>query len=89
MEQTKEKIAIMKDVVKDKSPLAMAMLEDEAVRLGAEKAARDHLNQVYEHNDGMPFWMWAMLWFVVGMLFDITVTDLGMHLWKFTGGCGS
>jgi len=89
MEQTKEKIALMENVVKDRSPLAMAMLEDEAVRLGAEKAARDHLNRLDEEDSRMPFWMWAMLWFVVGMLFDITVTNLGMQLWKFTGGCGS
>ncbi len=87
MEQTDEKINAMKDAVKDKSPLAMAMLEDEAVRLGAEKAAQAHFDKIDEEESGMPYWAWAILWFVVGMFFDITVTNLGMHLWKYTGGC--
>jgi len=89
MKQTEAKINAMKEAVKDRSPLAMAMLEDDAVRLAGEKAAEAHLKAIDEEDSRMPFWMWAMLWFIVGMLFDITVTNLGMQLWKYTGGCGS
>jgi len=87
MKQTEGKIDAMKAAVKSKSPLAMAMLEDESVRLAAEETAREHLNRVYEEEDGMPYWAWAILWFVFGVLFDITVTNIGMQLWKYTGGC--
>jgi len=71
-----------------RSPLAAAFLEDEAVRLAAERNAKSYLVKKDENEGGMPFWMWALLYFILGILADITIIGAGDTMWRYlnTGG---
>jgi hypothetical protein len=71
---TEEKIEDMQVAVKrNRSPLAAAFLEDEAVRLASEKASRQYLLEKEEEETGMKPWMWNLMWFIIGMLFMLTM----------------
>lgn len=62
-----------KKKMKDISPLASAMLEDEAVRLQSQKRSKEYLENIDDVYDSTPFWMWCIFYFALGMLFTITV----------------
>ena len=61
---------------KHRSPLALAFLEDEAVRIAAEKNAEDYVLRKEKEDSGMPEWMWYLLFFLLGMLFCMSITPM-------------
>jgi hypothetical protein len=63
-----------------RSPLAEALLEDEIIRDKAVRLAREYVTKNARRRDHVPFWVWCVLWFIVGMLFDMSVTNLGQYL---------
>ena len=69
-------LAIKAGVPSVKSPLAAAFLEDEAVRHTSEQRARDYVMQCEAERNEMPNWMWMLLYFVLGMLFCMTIEPL-------------
>ena len=67
-------------VSSNRSSLAEALIEDEAVRMSSEKRSRSYLNAKDEREDSVPFWMWCVLWFVLGVFFDMTIVNLSQHI---------
>lgn len=53
--------------------LAKAIMDDEAIRRASVENSRAYLNRIEEETSGTPFWMWCTLYFILGMLFMITV----------------
>lgn len=80
---TDEKIKDMETAIGDRSPLATAFLEDEAVRLAAEKKARAFVLKREEEDDRTPLWHWCVLYFLLGMLFSFSVPAIGTLIWEF------
>jgi hypothetical protein len=64
-----------------RSALAAAFLEDEAVRLTAQENARDYVLQCEaEKNETKP-WVWNVLFFLLGMLFTMSIDPLTRMIW--------
>lgn len=57
---------------KNRSPLAAAFIEDEAVRISSQDRSRKYIMNKEEDESGMRPWMWCTLYFVLGMLFALT-----------------
>ncbi len=70
----------------NRSLLAQAMLEDEAVRKASEIASENFMDKVEDEKNEMPFWMWCVLYFCLGMLFTMTIPALGNLLWSAIHG---
>ena len=49
-----------------RTPLAMAMLEDENVRQASAERSEEYLDLVEKEKNHMPEWMWNVLWFILG-----------------------
>jgi len=60
-------------ISKNRSPLAAAFLEDEAVRISSQDRSREYILNKEEDESGMRPWMWCLLYFALGMLFALTV----------------
>lgn len=80
-----EKIEDMNVAIKRKrSPLAAAFIEDEGVRLASEERSRAYVLKNEEEDTRMAPWMWNLLWFILGMLFMLTmppsISNLIMHI---------
>jgi len=60
-------------IKKNRSPLAAAFLEDEAVRISSQDRSREYILNKEEDNSGMKPWMWNLLYFALGMLFALTI----------------
>ena len=73
-----------------RTPLAMAILEDEAVRLTAQKNAREYVLACEDEKNEMKPWVWNLLFFVLGILTAISIdpsVDLIANLIKaYNGG---
>ena len=67
---------------KKRAILAAALLEDEAVRLASTKNCEVHLKEKEEEDKRTPFWMFCVLYFILGMLSMITFDSI------FYGGKG-
>jgi len=59
-------------ISKNRSPLAAAFLEDEAVRISSQDRSREYILNKEEDESGMSPWMWNLLYFVLGMIFALT-----------------
>jgi hypothetical protein len=86
MEATERKPIIMQDyrkLIEDKpnSPLAKALLEDEASRLASENKLKLTLEKRDEEDSSVPFWMWCAIWFILGIFFGLTTPDTIATLW--------
>lgn len=69
---------IMKKNDKARANLAKAFLEDEAIKAASEANSRAYLMRI-EEADRTPFWMWCTLYFILGMLFMVTVDNLSYN----------
>lgn len=58
---------------KNRSPLAAAFLEDEAVRISSQDRSREYILNNEKDHSGMRSWMWNLLYFALGMLVALTV----------------
>jgi hypothetical protein len=65
-----------------RTPLAKALLEDESWRIAREKELNARFNEQDEIDSRMPFWAWAILYFALGILFSVSVQNLGMFVYK-------
>lgn len=76
---SKSKITELKDLIKPndkkRALLAVAILEDEAVRLASQANSKAYL-LMKEKQDKMPEWMWNVFWFMLGMLFLISMENV-------------
>jgi hypothetical protein len=90
MNITDTKLAALQEAISSgRSSLASAMLEDESVRLQAEKDARDHLISIEEEEDSVSPWTWNLLFFLLGMLFAMSEPAIFYFIWdliKIYGG---
>ncbi len=59
-----------------RATLAAAMIEDEVVRDYSYRNSRAYLERIDEEDSRTPFWMFAVLYFILGMLFIITVDNI-------------
>ena len=71
---------IMRKNDKARANLAKAFLEDEAIKQASFERSKAYLLKI-EEEDRTPFWMWCTLYFVLGMLFMITVDNIS-YSWK-------
>jgi hypothetical protein len=65
-----------------RTPLARALLEDESVRLAAEKQAGAFLERCEDERDDMPAWMWNLLFFILGLLFAMSEPAIFNLIWN-------
>jgi choline-glycine betaine transporter len=72
-----DKLTTMQDLVKAKSPLAKAILDDEASRLKSERTARVYLAKKWANEDKVPYWAWAIGWSAFGVLLCLSVLSSG------------
>jgi len=77
MEYTEDRYTTMQDIVKAKSPLAKAMLDDEASRIQSERKARAYLKKKWAHEDRVPYWAWAVGWTAFGVLLCLSILSSG------------
>jgi len=80
MDITQEKLDRMTEAIETKSPLAKAILEDEAVRIASENRSKEYLDKIDEYDNRIPFWMWCTLWFILGIFFDMTIINISQHI---------
>ena len=60
---------------KGRALLAVAILEDESVRLASQANSRAYL-KMKEDEDTVPFWIWCALYFILGILFMISIENI-------------
>ena len=60
---------------KGRALLATAILEDESVRLASEANSRAYLKRKQDE-DTVPFWVWCTMYFILGILFMISVENV-------------
>ena len=75
-------------ISKNRSPLAAAFLEDEAVRISSQDRSREYLINKEEDHSGMKSWMWNVLYFALGMLFALTVPSTLSNIITFFKNSG-
>jgi len=73
---------------KGRTTLAKAILEDESVRLVSQAASKAYIDRCDDEKDSMPFWMWATLWFCLGMLFTMTIPAFSNIIWNLSQAGG-
>jgi hypothetical protein len=66
---------------KARASLAKAFLEDEASRHASQERSREYLIKKEEEEAGDPIWQWPVLYFILGILFMITVDNIAWN-WK-------
>jgi hypothetical protein len=69
----KQQLEDLNRAVAGQSGLATAILEDAAVRMDSEKRSDAYLKAKDEYTDGTPFWMWCLLWYILGMFTIMTI----------------
>jgi choline-glycine betaine transporter len=77
MEQTNDRLTTMQELARAKSPLAKAILDDEASRQQSERGARTYLTKKWAHEDKVPYWAWAIGWSAFGVLLCLSVLTSG------------
>lgn len=77
MEQAIDKLSTMQELVKAKTPLAKAILDDEASRLKSERTARVYLTEKWAREDKVPYWAWAVGWSAFGVLLCLSILSSG------------
>ena len=75
-------------ISKNRSPLAAAFLEDEAVRISSQDRSRKYILNKEEDESGMRPWMWNTLYFVLGMLFALTAPTTLSGVFTFFKNAG-
>lgn len=73
---------------RNRSPLAAAFLEDEAVRTSSQDRSREYLINREEDVSGMRPWMWNLLYFALGMLFALTIPSTLSSVFTFFKNSG-
>ena len=73
-----QKVIALTDLIKPsdnnkRALLATAIWDDEAVRHASAENSAAYLDRIDEQESRTPFWMWCVLYFILGMLFMITV----------------
>lgn len=86
MEQAVDKLETMKELVKAKSPLAKAILDDEASRLKSERTARTYLSEKWAKEDKIPYWAWAIGWTTFGVLLCLSILSSGPTIFEMAKG---
>jgi len=89
MQQTEENINLMKQVVRIRSPLALLVLDDEAVRLRGESTARSYLRNKWACEDNISYWMWALGWTAFGVLLCLSILSSGVTIAEMVKGIWS
>lgn len=77
-EATKDVIYIVDKFKKNdkaRSVMLKAMMEDETVRLASQENSRNYLIKKEEDNR-TPFWMFCVLYFVLGIIFMISIENI-------------
>lgn len=82
MSETEKRLQDMRRAVSGQSAVAKAFLEDEAVRLASEKRSEKYLKLVEDEKSEVPFWVWALLFFILGMLTTLSIPVYSNFLWK-------
>ena len=59
-----------------RATLAAAMIEDGVIRQFSYENSRAYLDRIDEEDSRTPFWMYCTLYFILGMLFMITVENI-------------
>ena len=75
-------------ISKNRSPLAAAFLEDEAVRISSQDRSREYILNKEEDESGMSPWMWNALYFALGMLFALTAPSTLTSMFTFFKNSG-
>ena len=75
-------------ISKNRSPLAAAFLEDEAVRISSQDRSREYILNKEEDESGMSPWMWNVLYFTLGVLFALTVPTTLSSVFTFFKNTG-
>lgn len=81
-----ERLEEIARLVKPRSPLATALLEDEAVRLRSQRDSEAFLLRREEEASGMSNWAWAVLWALFGVLLTVTLHTAIPPFWAFITG---
>lgn len=66
---------IIKPNDKGRALLAVAILDDESIRLASQANSRAYLKRKQDE-DTVPFWIWCILYFTLGILFMISVENI-------------
>lgn len=69
---------VMKKNDKARANLAKAFIEDEAIKAASVQNSISYLERCDEA-DRTPFWQWCTLYFILGMLFMITIDNLSYN----------
>lgn len=64
---------------KARAALAKAFLEDEASRRESFERSRAYLSEKAKQEEDTPFWVWALLYFVLGALFAVTADTVAWN----------
>ena len=66
----------LKEMIRNnrKASLAAALLEEQATRNENDKYLRGVLAKREEKDNRIPFWMWCLLWCLIGMMLEMSIT---------------
>jgi len=66
-------LTFLRKEFKSNDVFKLAIAEDEAVRQASRQRSQKYLERVEDETSGTPFWMWCVLYFILGMFFNMTV----------------